>query len=242
MNKTERAIIMGAGLGKRLRPATDRIPKPLVRVNGTRIIDTVIRGLLANGIREIHIVTGYRAEAWEALKQDYPELDLIYNPWYAERNNISSMYEARAYLHSCVCVDGDNIIYNPGILLPEFEFSGYAGAPVMGETNEWLMVTDENRMVRYTTKGGQEGWELFGICHLSEDDGLRLKKLLEEEYEQNRRYDLYWDDVAMFLHPEAFRFQVHPIRREDIREIDSYQELCALDPEYNEETGVIRHT
>ena len=121
MHRAERAIIMGAGMGTRLRPATDNIPKPLVRVNGVRIIDTVIGALRANGIREIHIVTGYRAEAWQELLKDDPDLDLIYNPYYAERNNISSMYEAREYLHSCVCVDGDNLIYRPEILRPELE-------------------------------------------------------------------------------------------------------------------------
>lgn len=232
MHKAERAIIMGAGMGTRLRPATDNLPKPLVRVNGVRIIDTVIGALRANGIREIHIVTGYRAEAWQELLKDDPDLDLIYNPYYAERNNISSMYEAREYLHSCVCVDGDNLIYRPEILMPEFEFSGYAGIPARGQTDEWLMVADENRMVRYTTKGGREGWQLFGVCHLSEEDGLRLRGFLEEEYVRNRRYDIYWDDVAMFLHRDAFRFQVHPIQWGDIQEIDSFEELCELDPGY----------
>ena len=232
MHKAERAIIMGAGLGKRLRPATDHMPKPLVRVNGVRIIDTVIRGLQQNGIREIHIVTGYRAEAYEALLEEYPGLHLIYNPWYAERNNISSMYEAREYLHNCICVDGDNLIREPKVLKAEFEYSGYAGAQARGETDEWLMVTDEDRMVKYTTKGGNTGWQLFGVCHLSEADGTLLRKYLEEEYVRNRRYDIYWDDVAMFLHREAFRFQVHPIRWGDIQEIDSYAELQAMDPSY----------
>ena len=51
MHKAERAIIMGAGMGTRLRPVTDNLPKPLVRVNGVRIIDTVIGALRANGIR-----------------------------------------------------------------------------------------------------------------------------------------------------------------------------------------------
>ena len=232
MHRAERAIIMGAGMGTRLRPATDEIPKPLVSVNGVRIIETVIRGLLANGIREIHIVTGYRAEAYQPLLLQYPDLDLIYNPFYAERNNISSMYEARAYLHSCVCVDGDNLIYNPEILHPEFESSGYAGIKARGETDEWLMIADENRMVQYTTKGGSKGWQLFGVCHLSEEDGLRLRRFLEEEYIGNRRYDIYWDDVALFLHLDAFRFQVHPIQWGDIREIDSFSELCEIDPSY----------
>ena len=43
MNKAERAIIMAAGLGNRMRPVTLTTPKPLVKVNGERMIDTVMR-------------------------------------------------------------------------------------------------------------------------------------------------------------------------------------------------------
>ena len=50
MYKVERAIIMAAGIGKRMQPVTLETPKPLVRVNGIRMIDTVIRGLHKNGI------------------------------------------------------------------------------------------------------------------------------------------------------------------------------------------------
>ena len=64
MNKAERAIIMAAGLGNRMRPVTLTTPKPLVKVNGVRMIDTVIQGLHENGITEIYIVVG-------SLQQQY---------------------------------------------------------------------------------------------------------------------------------------------------------------------------
>ena len=44
MHKVRRAIIMAAGVGNRMRPVTLETPKPLVKVNGIRIIDTVIQG------------------------------------------------------------------------------------------------------------------------------------------------------------------------------------------------------
>lgn len=45
MPKVERAIIMAAGLGNRMHLVTLTTPKPLVKVNGVRMIDTVIDGL-----------------------------------------------------------------------------------------------------------------------------------------------------------------------------------------------------
>ena len=72
MNRAERAIIMAAGLGNRMRPVTLTTPKPLVKVNGVRMIDTVIRGLHDNGITEIYIVVGYLKEQFYTLEKEYP--------------------------------------------------------------------------------------------------------------------------------------------------------------------------
>ena len=73
MEKVGRAIILAAGEGKRLRPVTLKTPKPLVDVNGTRLIDTSISALKSNGIHEIYIVTGYKKELFLFM---YPAIRL----------------------------------------------------------------------------------------------------------------------------------------------------------------------
>ena len=55
MHKVNRAIIMAAGKGNRMHPITLTIPKPLVTVNGVRMIDTVIRGLHKNEINRLNV-------------------------------------------------------------------------------------------------------------------------------------------------------------------------------------------
>ena len=234
MNKVRRAIIMAAGIGSRLRPITLHTPKPLVKVHGVRMIDTVLRGLLEQGIAEIYIVVGYRKERFAALKRDYPQIKLIENPYYAECNNISSLFAAREHLEDAMILDGDLIIRNPAVLSPVFERSGYNAIWTDGQTEEWLMQA-ENGMVRSCSRtGGSGGWQLFSISRWTQDDGRKLKRLLELEFLEKRNRQIYWDDVPMFCHFQEFQLQVYPMQPEDGIEIDSFAELAALDAAYTE--------
>lgn len=234
MNKVRRAIIMAAGIGSRLRPITLHTPKPLVKVHGVRMIDTVLRGLLEQGIAEIYIVVGYRKERFAALKRDYPQIKLIENPYYAECNNISSLFAAREHLEDAMILDGDLIIRNPAVLSPVFERSGYNAIWTDGQTEEWLMQA-ENGMVRSCSRtGGSGGWQLFSISRWTQDDGRKLKRLLELEFLEKRNRQIYWDDVPMFCHFQEFQLQVYPMQPEDVIEIDSFAELAALDTAYTE--------
>ena len=55
---------------------------------------------------------------------------------------------------------------------------------------------------------------------------------LEEEFEQKQNRQIYWDDVALFCHPEEYQLGVREMRREDIIEIDDLRELAAMDAAY----------
>lgn len=234
MYRVERAIIMAAVLGKRWYPITLTTPKPLVRVNGVRMIDTVIDGLHQNGIGEIYVVVGYLKEQFECLKQKYPIIKLIENPYYDSCNNIYSLYVARDYIENAIILDGDQIIYNPDILAPEFVRSGYNSVWTDGETDEWLRLqTVTNGMVTSCSRtGGKSGWQLYSISRWSAEDGRKLKYFLEVEFEAKQNRQIYWDDVAMFCHPNDFELGIRPMRANDIAEIDNLMELIALDANY----------
>ena len=95
MKEIKRAVIIAAGEGKRLRPVTLKTPKPLIRVNGKRIIETGIEALRSNGIHDIYIVVGYKKELFYEIYGGMPDIHLIENPDYLNGNNITSMYSAR---------------------------------------------------------------------------------------------------------------------------------------------------
>ena len=222
MYKVERAIIMAAGKGTRMRPVTLHTPKPLVKVNGKRMIDSVIEALHKNGISEIYIVVGYLKDQFEILPKEYENVKLIENPFYDTCNNISSLYVARDYIENAIILDGDQIIYHEKILAPEFDRSGYNAVWTDDETEEWLMTVEKGIVTSCSRTGGKGGWQLYSVSRWNEADGKRLKHHLELEFNEKYNRQIYWDDVVMFCHADEYELGIRPMNADDVIEIDRF--------------------
>ena len=108
-----RAIIIGAGRGRRLMPLTEGTPKCYAEVGGRRILDWALEALREAGLREIVFVGGYRIER---IRADYPELSFRHNADWERNNILASLFHAEdAMADGFVCSYAD-ILYRPAVV------------------------------------------------------------------------------------------------------------------------------
>jgi histidinol-phosphate/aromatic aminotransferase/cobyric acid decarboxylase-like protein/choline kinase len=116
-----RAIILAAGLGRRMMPLSEHVHKTLLTIGGHPIIDRLIRGLRENGIVRITIVTGYRAQELESyVLTHFPELEFSFvrNEQYESTNNIHSLalaFEQLDLAEDIILLESD-LIFEPAVL------------------------------------------------------------------------------------------------------------------------------
>lgn len=229
--RVKRAVFIAAGFGSRMVPVTLNTPKPLVRVNGKRMIDTLLDAITAVGIEEIYIVRGYLGEQFDQLLYKYPNIKFIDNPLYNEANNISSILCAREKLQNTYILEADLVLYNPELITKYQYMSNYLGVPVE-KTDDWCLLTNKSGIVTKIQIGGVDCYHLFGISYWTEEDGAKLCEDVKKVYEMPGGRERYWDQVPLEYCISNYQVGVRECTFEDIIEIDSYNELKKLDKAY----------
>lgn len=231
MYTAQRAIILAAGFGSRMVPVTLDRPKPLVRVNGIRIIDTIIDALTEAGIEDITIVRGYKKECFDELLEKYPFLRFVDNDLYDRTNSISS---ARAALDmikdGCYICEADLLIANPTIITKYHTSSDYLGSYAK-ETDDWSLKEVYGRAVDYR-KGNSDCFNCYGISFWTPEDCIRLREDIESVWNEDGGRDVFYEFVPLVLRKDNYFVKIRECQKGDVVEIDNFHELVALDHSY----------
>ena len=231
--RVKHAVFFAAGFGKRLVPITLNTPKPLVRVNGIRIIDRLIDACLAAGIEDIYIVRGYLAEQFDSLLYKYPMIRFIDNPLYNAANNISSSLLAGDLLSNSYVFEADLLIYNPAII-KKYNYSSNFLAIKKESTDDWCFRVEEGIIIEEKVGGeGKDIWQMVGISYWDDEDGKKLRQDIEAVYNGPDGTERYWEQVPLVYKKENYKVEVRACKEEDITEIDTFDELKAIDKAYD---------
>ena len=113
------ALLLAAGVGRRLGHMTERLPKALIEVNGVALLERSLLALEAAGFTDALIVTGHASAAVDQFLEKRAgamRVRPVFNPRFAEANNIVSLLAAAEFLQQGFVLMNTDIIFDPSLL------------------------------------------------------------------------------------------------------------------------------
>jgi len=162
-----KAVILAAGVGKRLWPITQHRPKCLIDIGGKTLLHRYLEALASLGIQRADIVVGYKQEMIRAAVEANAcgvRVNFLVNEQF-QRGSISSLWIARAALDDHAIVMDADVLFHREILRRLVQ-SSYPNALLMDETvkqtGEECMVVVEGGRVIALTKNVPPRYDLVG--------------------------------------------------------------------------------
>ena len=228
--RVKRAIIHAAGKGIRMLPITKDTPKPMVKVNGKRIIDTILDAVKEAEIEEVIIVRGYLANKFDDLLEKYPNIKFVENNNYETENTISSAYVTRDNCENAYIFDADLILNNKN-LVKKYEYTPNYVGKYIEETSDFAFGVTGKVITEYG-RGGKNCYLMYGIAYFDKESGEKFKTDIEKVYNSPEGKQKYFDEVNLKDCKQNYHFMIKECNEGDIVEVDTYDELKQIDSSY----------
>lgn len=221
-------------MAKRLRPLTDACPKCLLKIGERTLLQRTVDAMIAAGINELVVVTGYRAEMIrDFLTTQYPSLNIhfIHNGDYEHNNNIFSLWMTRPYTEGKDFLLSDSdILFDPALIRAVLATEGNALAlnrHECGEEEIKVIVDDDNRIMELskTCSIEQAIGESVGFEKMTASYSTALFKELEQMIEREGLIDIFYERAFERLIPQGQTFRIVDTTRYFSIELDTPEDF-----------------
>jgi choline kinase len=230
-------MVLAAGVGRRLSPETDALPKTLLAVDGElTILDIALRNLAAAGLRDVVLVVGHAAEAVRsrvpALRERHGvNLELVHNDRASEWNNAYSLWLAREFFGNGVLLANGDTVHPPSV---EKSLLASRGADLVLAVDdikplgaeEMKVTLDDRGLLTRITKQMDPGLaygEYIGVTLIEPAAALALADALAATW--RRDPGLYYEDGYQELADRGGVIAVAPIGAVEWVEVDDHDDL-----------------
>jgi len=238
--KISSAVILAAGMGTRLRGEVEDVPKGFLRLGQRPIIEESIDRLVAAGIREVVIVTGYCADHYERLAAGRDGLvRTVHNPRFADSGSMYSLYCARDGIDDDFLLLESDLIYEPRALTELLDEPAADAILLSGPTGAgdevWVEARDDNLVAMSKERDaltGSVAGELVGISKISAGLFTLMQEIADRAFKTSLHYDyetdclvtaaarrpircpvvtdLVWSEIDDPAHLQRAREQIYP--------------------------------
>ena len=193
------AVILAAGMGVRLKELNRGIPKGFISLaDNIPIIEHSIEALLACGISDIIIVTGFMDEHYENLRSRYPQIKTVRNEKFSETGTMYSLWCARKLLNTDFILLESDLIFETRAIRELLESPVKNLLLITGKTeagDEVYVAADGDRVTQISKDKkvlDSIVGEFIGVSRLSYDFYLKLIRIAEESFESDLKvsYDM----------------------------------------------------
>ncbi len=231
------ALLLAAGLGSRLHPLTQNMPKCLTVVNGVSILENLVSCLDQHGFKRLVVVTGH----FENCMQDFLgtqvggiTIDYVYSPLYATTNNIYSLWMAREIIREPFLLIESDLVFDMSLLDDMLYPDRIAIArmqPWMNGTTVTVNRFQEVRAFWIGTVGpsGEIMYKTVNIYSFSLSSWHRIKERLEQHISAGSVNDYYEIVLAEMIADGSLSLQTVSFDGEPLYEIDTLEDLAAAE-------------
>ncbi len=189
------AVILSAGVGRRLAPLTEKIPKALIEVDGRPLILYTLDALHHYGVREIVLVVGHlRSMMQEALANRYSDMIIhwVANDLFAQTGSLYSLWLTREHLKGAFLFMDADLLFNPKILaglISQEDKSRLLVGSLAVDSGEEVKVTHRGGLATAVGKsidtGDPVAGEAVGIVKIDSADVPLALQLMDDLIQKN---------------------------------------------------------
>lgn len=224
---------MAAGTSSRFVPLSIEKPKGLLEVKGEVLIERQIRQLKEAGVEDITVVTGYKAQAFDYLREMFG-INLVHNEDFNRYNNTSSVIRVIDRLSESFICCSDHY-FSRNVFTDSTDESYYAARYAEGPTGEYCLTVDSHDYIKDVNVGGHDAWYMAGHVFFTDSFSRMFREIMKQEYDKESVRNGYWEDVYI-QHIKELTMQLKRYSDSDIFEFDTLDELREFDKSYVDDT------